>query len=108
MAIWLAGEGMLEHRPTYFYETISLLAATTAGLYFLTLKTKKTLPGSFVQVYLGTLVIKILAFGAYIFVVVLDDASGAMANAIFFLSAYLLYTILEVSFLYFRVRQEGT
>jgi hypothetical protein len=68
---------------------------------------KQVTPPTFVILYLATLVIKLMAFGAYIFIVVLEDATGAVHNAVFFMISYLVFTFLEVSFLYSKLVGSG-
>lgn len=84
-------------QPSFFFPTVILLALTTAILYTYL---DKVAPGLFVQLYLLTIAVKILAFGAYIIVVVLHDKPGALGNVAFFMISYLAFTVLEIGFLY--------
>ena len=53
-------------------------------------------PELFPLAYLGSIAVKMLLSLAYLVVIVLDSPSEAMANAIVFLIAYLLFTGLEL------------
>lgn len=95
----------LDIQPTWYYETISFLYVSTAGLYFFLVRTKQHQPDNFVQSYLLTLVVKLLVYGAYVFTIVLIDEEGAFVNAGFFMITYIIFTALEIGFLYRRVNQ---
>jgi hypothetical protein len=86
--------------PTFFYETLILLAFSTALIYRYLYKADTEY---FVQLYLLTMTVKLLAYGAYNVVVVLQDKAGATANVVFFMAVYAIFTILEISFLYRRI-----
>ena len=58
---------------------------------------------SFVQLYLLTMVVKLLAYCAYNVVIILQDRENAGINVGFFLITYLLFTTLELAFLYRRI-----
>jgi uncharacterized phage infection (PIP) family protein YhgE len=91
---------MIQPTPSFYLESLILLALTTGGLYFFLVKTKRDRPDFFVPLFLATLVIKLLAMGAFLFVMVLDDPAGAIPNAVSFLVLYLIFTALEIGFLY--------
>jgi hypothetical protein len=56
-----------------------------------------------VQLYLLSMVVKLIAFLAYNLVMVLDDRKGAMANVLYFLLVYFIFTAVEIAFLYKRI-----
>ena len=64
-------------------------------------------PDSFVQLYLLFMVLKFLAYGAFVFILILKDKAGAEANALFFMATYFIFTALEVVFLFFRKERES-
>jgi hypothetical protein len=51
--------------------------------------------------------LKIIAYASFILIIVLKNREGAFANVIFFLIAYLIFTALEVAFLYKRFGPSG-
>jgi hypothetical protein len=55
---------------------------------------------NFIRNYLLTIVIKLLAGGIFIAAIIYVDMDNAETNAITFMAAYLLFTILEVGFLF--------
>lgn len=104
----LAAGGMMathEHivsaLPSYFFQTLVFLVFST-GLIYVYLY-RASAPGFFVQLYLLTMAVKLLAYGAYNFVVILRDKPGAVANVTFFMIAYGLFTALEIGFLYRKI-----
>lgn len=60
-------------------------------------------PTDFVTIYLGTTVLRILLFGAFIFVVIRLDKAGAWRNATLFLVCYFLFTAVEVLTLFYQI-----
>lgn len=97
LSIW----GM-EKQPEFLYQTLVFLFLATAGLYRFLVKTKLQRPDYFVQLYLFTLVVKILASAAYLFVMVVGQPEPAR-DVVFFMGVYFVFTALEITFLYNRV-----
>lgn len=95
----------LHHVPTFYWETLVLLTVTTGGLYYLLHTTRKEKPDLFVPVFLGTLVIKLVATGGFLIFVMLEDPAGAVSNAVSFLIFYVVFTVLEITFLYAGTRR---
>jgi hypothetical protein len=91
----------IEHFPSFFYETLILLLFSTLTISAYLHRLLR--PDFFVQLYLLTMAVKFLAFGAYNAVMILMDETGAVANVIFFLLIYVLFTALEIAFLYRKV-----
>jgi len=94
----------MERQPEFLYQTLVFLFLTTAGLFRFLLKTKQERPDYFVQLYLLTLVLKILASSAYLFVLVLGQPEPAR-DVVFFMGVYFVFTALEIGFLYKRVNE---
>lgn len=87
----------VEQLPSFFYPTLILLAFSTVVIY----KYLHNLKGSqFTQFYLLLMMIKLVAYLAYNVVIVLDDRAGAVQNVVTFLVIYLVYTVVEIVFLY--------
>lgn len=105
LLILVAGTWGIESRPEYFYRTLALLFISTAGLYRFLLKTKEHRPDFFVQFYLATMVVKLIAYGAYLFVLVKTQPQKAMADVLFFMAVYFVFTALEIGFLYRQVNR---
>lgn len=57
-------------------------------------------PRTFTTFYLGSLVLKLLVHTGLMVAIGLNDPAGQVPNAIFLLICYLLYTVLEIGFLY--------
>ncbi len=95
----------IEILPGYFYRTLIFLFVSTAGLYRFLLRTKQQRPDFFVQFYLATLGIKLIAYGTYAFLMVRDQPDQASANIVFFMVVYFLFTAIEIGFLYRHVNR---
>lgn len=89
--------------PSYAYETIMLLFLGTAGIYFFLVDIKKNRSEYFVQLYIATLFVKMLAYGGYVLYMVWDDKSQAANNAAIFMVTYFIFTAVEIYFLYRKV-----
>lgn len=101
----MVGTWGIETRPEYFYRTLALLFISTAGLYRFLLKTKEQRPDFFVQFYLATMVVKLIAYGTYLFVMVKSQPQKTMADVLFFMAVYFVFTGIEIGFLYRQVNR---
>jgi len=95
----------IETRPEYFYRTLIFLFVSTAGLYRFLLRTKQQRPDFFVQFYLATMVVKLIAYGAYMFVIVSSQAKRPVYDIVFFMVVYFIFTAIEIGFLYRHVNR---
>jgi hypothetical protein len=105
LLILAIGQWGLETRPEYFYRTLIFLFVSTAGLFRFLLRTKQQRPDFFVQFYLATMVVKLIAYGAYMFVVVTSQTEKAVADVGYFMVVYFVFTAIEIGFLYRHVNQ---
>ena len=83
--------------PTFWKESLIFLGASFMLIY---LYLKKAGKGAFLQLYLATMVVKLLAFGGYNIWVILEDSEHAPANVIFFLIIHVSLTVWEVLVLF--------
>jgi len=83
--------------PGFLIPIVVVLAALTWLVVAFIFKTKSK---DLVRNYLLTIVLKLLAGGIFIFVLLFADPAGANANALFFMTCYLLFTTFEVGFLF--------
>ena len=89
--------------PSYLYQTIALLFIGTIGIYFFLVDVKKNRPDYFVPLYIATQFVKILAYGSYMLFVVWDQSAEAVNHVMIFMITYLLFTAVEIIFLYRKV-----
>jgi hypothetical protein len=94
----LVNQQWLNNLPTFFFQTLIFLSISTSVLYIYLYKFDK--PDFFIQLYLLTMAVKFVAYGAYTFVMILDDKVGAVQNVAWFMIVYLNFTALEIIFLY--------
>ena len=95
----------LETPPEYFYQTLIFLFLSTVGLYRFLLRIKQQRPDFFVQFYLATMVVKLIAYGAYLFVIATNQKTKAMDDVVFFMVVYFVFTALEIGFLFRHVNR---
>ncbi|MCU0356123.1 MAG: hypothetical protein MUE95_00945 [Cyclobacteriaceae bacterium] len=89
--------------PSNGLKSLAFLFLATAGLFYYLRSTKEERPEIFVQLYLLTIAVKLLAYGAYLGLVIWEDRSGAMANVVFFMIVYVAFTVIEITFLWRQV-----
>jgi hypothetical protein len=100
LALFAGGYFVFESLPKFFYHSIIFLFISTAGLYKFLLETKHSKPDLFVPIYLSTLMVKLIAYGGYIFVMVKKQPEMKAENVVFFMIGYVIFTGLETGFLY--------
>jgi vacuolar-type H+-ATPase subunit I/STV1 len=83
--------------PSFLSLILTVLTLATGLVYFFMQRTR---PEDFIKNYMLTIVLKLLAGGIFISILIYMDKPGANANAILFMTAYLLFTGLEVGFLF--------
>lgn len=94
--------GWIVNRPSHFVEILLFVFLTTLILFSYL---HRAAPGpQFVQLYLLTMVLKLLGYGAFGLIIILSDRAGAPTNAAFFIITYVAFTTLEVVFLYRKIR----
>jgi hypothetical protein len=89
--------------PSFYYQSLFLLFISTGGLYYYLVKIREKRPDYFVHFYLASIAIKLLAYGAYLGIVAWKDKVGVNMNVLFFLIVYVLFTIIEVGFLWRQI-----
>jgi hypothetical protein len=89
--------------PSYAFEIISFLGVSMIAIfYFLN---KRSGSSSFTQAYLLSIFLKMLTYSAVILLIILRDRTGAVGNVILFMVSYVLFTVLEVGFLFKAVNK---
>jgi hypothetical protein len=94
----------LDNAPSFSRESIALLFITNLIIFYYLNRLSKDI---FVQLYLLSMTLKILAYASFILIIILKNKDGAPANVVFFLIAYSIFTALEVAFLYKRFGPSG-
>jgi hypothetical protein len=90
----------IELFPTFFWQTLIFLNFSTLLIYYYVIRSGKN---AFVQLYLLTMVLKLFAYCAYNIAIILQDRENAGINVGFFMITYLVFTTLELVFLYKRI-----
>lgn len=87
--------------PSFFYQIVLFLVFSTFVVFRYLYKVEK--PDFFIRLYLLTMVLKLIAYGVFIAILILKDRAGAPGNVAFFIALYVLFTALEVVFLYRKI-----
>jgi hypothetical protein len=87
-------------RPSFGWEIIGIVALITSLVFF---RLNKTHQNQFVLHYLLSLVLKLLMGGVLVGVTFWLDKKAANENAVLFLVTYLVFTCVEVFFLYSKI-----
>lgn len=91
--------------PSFFVVTLLLVSGVTAASFVLLYKSKD--PSAFLQSYLLSTTFKLLGYGAYVLIMIFSNRAGATANVLFFMLTYLVFTVVEIAFLYMRFSRSG-
>jgi len=97
----MVDQAWIKSLPSFFFQTLALLLFGT-GLLFVYLY-RFGQPSLFIQLYLLSMIVKLLAYGAYIFFMIIEDRTEALQNVIWFMLLYFIFTILEVFFLHRKI-----
>lgn len=106
LVVTVIGTSVLPVQPTALFQIVFFLVVSTAGLFIYLLKTRRERPDFFVQFYLLTMTVKLIAYAGFMIFIIMKDREGARLNVITFLFIYLLFTALEIAFLYRRVNSD--
>jgi hypothetical protein len=102
VALFLMQRSQLITRlPSFGWQTTIFLAASTGVVYWYVLKFHKQ--GFTIQAVMGSVLLKLVGSLAFLLLVVYKDPAGALPNALVFMIGYLLFTALEIAFLYPRI-----
>lgn len=101
LAQFAAAREWIPEVPTFLYETTWLVAIITGILFVYLYRSKRG--AWFVQLYLLSMVAKIVAYLVYNTIIVLDAPRHATANVLYFLIVYLAFTVLEIALLYRKI-----
>lgn len=94
-------EGWIPALPSFLFETTWLLAFITGVTFVYLHRSERAM--YFVQLYLLSMVIKLIACFAFALLMIREDRKGAVTNVLYFLLAYVLFTAVETGFLYRKV-----
>lgn len=94
----------LAELPSFFRQTLIFLVFGTSLLFIYLYKFNK--PDFFIHLYLLSMMVKLIAYGAYNFVMIIDDKSGATKNVAWFIILYFTFTALEIGFLYRKISRQ--
>ena len=92
--------------PSYTLAIIFSLAVSTFLIYYFLFKRSRD--AAFTQYYLLSIVLKMLGYGTFVLVIIFTDRAGATGNAVLFLVSYLLFTVLEIGFLFTKIDRGDT
>lgn len=92
-------------KPSFFSATLILLAFTTAVMFVYLVRANRS--GFFVQLYLITMVFKLLAYCGFNLWMILTDRESAVGNVVFFMITYFVFTVLEIAFLYGKISNQN-
>ena len=83
---------------TYAYPSVLVLYLVILGTYVLSMLV--VTPQLFVQIVIGGTAVKLLLFAGYTFIILYLDTPHARENVVFMLTAYVIFTIIEITSLF--------
>lgn len=87
--------------PSFLFETTWLVAFVTTVIFIYLYRPHSA--SHFVQLYMLSTVVKLLAYLAYSLIMILKDRPGAVMNVLYFLALYFIFTAVEIVFLHRRI-----
>jgi len=93
--------GWLPGVPSFLFQTTWLVAFVTTVIFVYLYRARST--SYFVQLYMLTIAVKLLAYFAYSLIMILKDKPGLVMNVLYFLALYFIFTAVEIAFLYRRI-----
>ena len=87
--------------PSFFYQTTLFLLFSTVTIFAYLYYVEK--PEFFVQLYLLTMAVKLVAYGTFNVLMIVRDQAGAAVNVVYFMALYVAFTVLEIAFLYRKI-----
>ena len=100
-ASFFFSHGWLHELPSFLYPSTWLMAFVTTIIFLYLYRAGKE--AHFVQLYLLSMVVKLIACLAFVLMMVLEDRQGAMTNATYFLIIYVIFTAAEIGFLHRKI-----
>ena len=97
----LERKGWIGVSPSFLFETTWLVSVFTIIIFVYLYRSGKR--SFFVQLYLLSMAVKLVAYFAYNLIVILEDRKGAVVNVVYFLVVYAIFTVLEIAFLYRKI-----
>ncbi|MFZ6009662.1 MAG: hypothetical protein ACOYXT_04880 [Bacteroidota bacterium] len=88
------------NKPTFLFETTVFLFFGTSVVFVYLYRVNHQI---FVQLYLLSMVVKLIAYGGYNFFMIMTDRKGALGNVTLFMVMYFVFTWLEIAFLYEKI-----
>lgn len=101
LVAFAGSSGWLPGIPSFLYETTWLVALVTTVIFVYLYRSRRA--SWFVQLYLLSMVVKLLAYFAYNTLMILEDRQGAVRNVLYFLGLYFVFTAVEIAFLYGKI-----
>lgn len=92
--------GWITNAPSFATEIVLVLAFTTLVIYYYLQSWSKSKAELFTQFYLLSIAVKIVAYGAFVAFIIIDQPEMAIGNVVVFLCCYLTFTLAEVLFLF--------
>ena len=98
--------GIMQHwitMPSHAWKILAFLTISTIGIFgWLNSHSNNQ---TFTQVYLLSIVCKLLTYGVFILLIIFSDRPGAALNAGFFIAVYFAFTAVEVGFLFKKINR---
>lgn len=97
LAVWACSAFLDWPLPTFWIEIFAFSFSITAIITYKLFELRKKQPQAFVQFYLLSITLKMLAGLGFVFFLIWKSPAETRANVGLFLLAYLLFTLVEVA-----------
>lgn len=97
------GFGYWNEAPSFLWPTLIVLTLVTLTFHAGSLYWTSLRPTNFAQLFLLSLVMKLMLYLGYAFVMIIMDPTHAPANVLFFFSIYVPFTLVETVTVYRKI-----
>jgi hypothetical protein len=98
----LVNSGLVQYSGSLFWKIQIFVVVSTSLLFIYLYKARRE---HFVQLYLLTMIVKLLAYAGFAVFIILEDQTNVGVNIGLFLTYYVVYTLLELVFLFPKINR---
>ena len=90
--------------PSKSISIFIVLFGVTAGIHYILLRAGRGEARKLASLIILSVVIKLFLYAVFTFLLILSDRAGAMGNVILFFVGYIIFTVFEISTMYFQLK----
>ena len=91
--------------PSKSVSIFIVLFGVTAGVHYILLRAGRGEAQKLANFIILSIVIKLFLYAVFTFLLIISDRAGAMSNVVLFFVVYIIFTVFEISTMYFQINQ---